>query len=90
MEVSEAVTDADNRERNNRLVPILLSRLRQCLAEEKEEREASRSSFKRPFAVFAASSSSSSGVAQPPNAKMPRRRLSREIAESETDKRKEI
>ncbi len=97
MEMSEAVTDPENRERNNRLVPNLLARLRKCQAEGQEEQEKSRTAFKRPFSVFAApssasasasvsSSNSASTSAQPPSAKIPRR-LSREIVENEAEKR---
>ncbi len=87
MEVPEVIMNAENRERNNKLVPILLSRLRQCQAEEQEEREKSRAAFKRPFSVFDGASSSSSAGPQPPSAKMARR-LSRDILENEAEKRK--
>ncbi len=85
MEVNSVFLETANRERNNKLVPVLISRLRQWRKEEQEEKEKNRSAFKRPFSVFGEPSSSSGE--HPPAAKVPRR-LSREILEAEAEKRK--
>jgi len=56
MELNEVATEADIRERNSKLVPEMLIRLRELQDQAETERDQSRSDrFKRPFALFSKS-----------------------------------
>ena len=56
MELNEVATEADIRERNSKLVPEMLIRLRELQDQAEKERDQSRSDrFKRPFALFSKS-----------------------------------
>ncbi len=83
MEVQETVTNPDFRERNHRIVPMLISRVKTCYKEAQEERRQRRDTFKRPFAVFAAEHSA---LDQPPKAKIARRQSSEGIVQPEVER----
>lgn len=53
MENNDVITDPGTREKNNRLVPIMIQRLRSLKKEAQENSEASQEAFKRPFSIFA-------------------------------------
>eukprot|EP00092_Neocalanus_flemingeri_P098180 GFUD01125193.1.p1 GENE.GFUD01125193.1~~GFUD01125193.1.p1 ORF type:complete len:1498 (-),score=483.98 GFUD01125193.1:148-4641(-) len=56
MELNEVATEAEIREKNSKLVPEMLARLRELQDEAEKERDQARSDrFKRPFALFSKS-----------------------------------
>ena len=56
MELSEVATEVDIREKNSKLVPEMLVRLRKLQDQAEKERGQARSErFKRPFALFSKS-----------------------------------
>ena len=62
MELQEVATDAENRERNTTLVPLLIQRLRDFKRQAEEERTKKLDTFKRPFKIFGSSSAMSSSL----------------------------
>ncbi len=79
MELTEVASNPENRERNNKIVPVMISRLRRLQQEAQEEREQQRTALKRPFKAFANSAACSIAA---------KRRYSREVqAESEGELR---
>jgi len=56
MELNEVATESEIRERNSKLVPEMLTRLRELQDQSERERDQARSDrFKRPFALFSKS-----------------------------------
>ncbi len=56
MDVQDIATEPEHRARNDKLIPIVIKRLRAFKAEAESERAKKSSGFKRPFKVFASSS----------------------------------
>ena len=73
MEFQDTATDFDFRTRNDKLIPIMIKRLKTCQIEAKEQRANQSQAFKRPFSMFSKNMSPS---------KSPSRRLSIENDEN--------
>ena len=73
MEFQDTATDFDFRTRNDKLIPIMIKRLKACQIEAKEQRANQSQAFKRPFSMFSKNMSPS---------KSPSRRLSIENDEN--------
>ena len=73
MEFQDTATDFDFRTRNDKLIPIMIKRLKTCQIEAKEQRANQSQAFKRPFSMFSKNMSPS---------KSPSRRVSIENDEN--------
>ena len=59
MLVQDIATDYENRQRNDKLIPVMLARLKTLKKDSSDQRKSSEASFKRPFSMFSNSPSKS-------------------------------